>query len=177
MTAKYLTSLFASPPDFPCETQFDGKLFADGRSRSSASRFKRVLTTVVLILGVVVLITVAREATGPDLAVPSNESEETGTIVRGEWVEIWLPESCESLRGPFDEGLIESHESLKKRLDAVGETNLWYVALQKGQLANGDSQTWTFVRQPYMQPQCFEEFRAILAGPLGKLATRVRNLI
>jgi hypothetical protein len=108
------------------------------------------------------------QATRPSRQLELDDGPAAGIIVRAELLHLWLPESLTELAGRQPESaVVPTHQELRSLLERLGQESLWYALTFRCHQVDGDAADVTFTRQPYDDPQYFQEFLAVLATAAG----------
>jgi hypothetical protein len=105
----------------------------------------------------------------PELGIEADEVPDAGIIVRSEVLHLWLPETLGKVTSPKCQAqIIRDHEDLRRVLEHRHQENPKYAVTVRGHQVNGGYGDITFVRHPYEDPRCFQEFLDLLAGVGGR---------
>ncbi len=92
----------------------------------------------------------------------------SGTIVRFEALDVWLPAVLIELAKPdAATGAMRTHADLRRYLEVRGQEDVWYAMKVRGHQTDGGFADMPFVRRPYNEPDAFSEFLEILAMAAG----------
>jgi hypothetical protein len=84
-------------------------------------------------------------------------------------MEVWLPDDWLAIAAKAkDQGILDSYEAFRTYLERTGRQELWYVIVFEQHQANFETRTRVYLRQPYAQPEQFDEVREVLSTASGQ---------
>ena len=86
-------------------------------------------------------------------------------VIRSEVIRLYLPRTLIELANhQTQQPPLQTHEELRRSLEARHHRDLWYALTVRGFQVNGEFADTTFIRRPYAEPDRFAEFLEIMAA-------------
>jgi hypothetical protein len=91
-----------------------------------------------------------------------------GITVRNQVIHVWLPEPLlDVAKRESKTVVVQNHQELRKTLERKGYQSPWYAFTVRAHQVNGGVAELTFIRNPYHDPEDFQEFLDVLGTARG----------
>jgi hypothetical protein len=123
----------------------------------------------MLFVAIVALFVLAGERISPS-GPAAGVALTSGSLITPDMVmDIWLPGEWATLAvSASAASILSSHDALQAFLREQAQERFCYVLICNSMMDNGQTTRRVFVRQPYQQPEYFEEFSDVLAAAAGR---------